>query len=137
VFQDVRRLDERGRICLPPEAVNGEVVLAILDAPGRVRLLPWKDQGEAIAKRRNEMRSIEPRTVVILEALRQIEDRYQLVSLEKPPRFTPSPNMSLHLGLGVDKFYYLWRYPDWLELWSPAYRNARLPEVAVELEGLP
>lgn len=132
----MRRLDDRGRICLPPEAVNGEQVLAVLDAPGRVRLLPWKPHGEAVARRRDELLAIEPKTPAIFEALRQVEDRYQLISLEKEPRFTPSPNISLHLSLAGDDFY-LWRYPDRLEVWSPAYRNARLLEVAPEVEDLP
>jgi hypothetical protein len=140
VSQEVRRIDDRQRICLPTDAVNayGKQVLAVLDRPGRVRLLPWKTHGEAVAKRREELLARE-RTPETLEALRQIEDRYQRISLISEPRFTPSPNMAVHLGVTPreGEVFYLWRYPDHLEVWSPAYRNESLPKIAPELEGLP
>jgi hypothetical protein len=140
VAQEVRTLDDRARICLPAEVVNayGKLVLAVLDRPGRVLILPWKPHGDAVASRRDQLLSVAPTTPGALEALRQIEDRYQRIPLSEP-RFTPSPNMFLHLRLEAregEKFY-LWRYADHLEVWSPAYRDARLLEIAPELEGLP
>jgi bifunctional DNA-binding transcriptional regulator/antitoxin component of YhaV-PrlF toxin-antitoxin module len=139
VRQEVRAVDDRGRITLPAESAKrfGGQVLLVLGEPGRLRLLPWDPHGIAVALRRDDLRSKDPTDERILEALRQIEDRYQHQPLEKEARFTPSSNVRLHLGFEFGD-YYLWRYPDALEVWSLAYRNARCSApLAQELDGLP
>jgi len=73
----------------------------------------------------------------VLEALRQFEDRYLCLTIEKDGRLRlPQPAM-VHLGIAAGVLLVAWRYPSRLELWSLAYRNERLRRVAEELSDLP
>jgi len=132
-----------GRISLPKtfsEVAGGRAVrvLAVCPEAGRIDLRAWDSDGASVAARRSALIARGPPfEEPVLEALRQFEDRYLCLTIEKDGRLRlPQPAM-VHLGIAAGVLLVAWRYPSRLELWSLPFKNERLRRVAEELSDLP
>jgi DNA-binding transcriptional regulator/RsmH inhibitor MraZ len=138
-----------GRISLPKSFSEiaggpGARVLVVCPEAGRIELRAWDPDGARVEARRSALVSQgPPYEELVLEALRQFEDRYLSRTIEKDGRLRlPQPAM-VHLGIAAGVLLVALRYPSRLELWSLAYRNERLSRraavrhVAEELSDLP
>jgi DNA-binding transcriptional regulator/RsmH inhibitor MraZ len=128
----------RGRVVLPSRFVDlvGKDALVVSDVPGRVRLLPWHPNGERVHQRSTDLRgSLAEATS--LRALVDLESLYERVAIEDDGRFTLPPGARLHLGVEPGSDFIAWALRDHVELWSLAHRNARLEDVASELDDMP
>jgi hypothetical protein len=150
--QCLAKVDDRGRLHLPLNFTgsvtwlkqqDGTVsALAILEAPGLLRLLSWEQEGKRVQGRRAELLeriAIDTRDTEALETLMLIEDRYKTLSIPKELRPTLPKEALLHLGIlgAIPCHVYLERYGDALEVLSPSYRNERLRTHATRLVDLP
>lgn len=148
VEQAVADIDRRGRLRIPSRLAAGMDwlgaaaasvdALAVLDEPGRIILLSWKERSaELLAKRRALIE--EAPEVDALQALRLLENRYKRINIPKELRPTLGPETLIHLDLpiGVESHVYVTRVLDALEVMSPAYRNEHFLTTSEVLAGLP
>jgi hypothetical protein len=145
VRQSTVNLDDRGRLKIPAKIIDGaswlvgRETLAVLTAPGLIRLHPWESAGLAVLDRRRELAErakVEPST---FEVLRALEDRYKRFSIPRSVRPTLTNEMILHLGLtpSVPTSIYVWRIADTVELNSSIHRIQHLRDDWEELGDLP
>jgi DNA-binding transcriptional regulator/RsmH inhibitor MraZ len=126
IRKHVLQVDRRGRITLGVGLVEdvGRELLGVLNVPGRVRLLPWKPHGEQVRRRSAMLANSLAENV---EALQDLHSVYERVTVDSQGRFVLPPGARLHLGVAHGPVI-VWQLPKAIELWSPAFRDGRLPE---------
>src|SRR5262249_12528522 len=101
---------------------------------GRVRLVSWALA--AAVQARIELLSAEQDDEAAADELLLLQDRYQRIEVDSDLRIDPPEHTLLHLEVASGAVF-LARFPERLELWSVAYREARLARASREQEGLP
>jgi hypothetical protein len=143
---EARRLRERDRLSIPwlflegPDwqLANGGDVLAVLSAPGRIRIVPWVPSGEKVWRRRDELEDQDDSEAI--EALMHLVDVYQRVAVEKAGqagRITITEYLSAHLGQDSTAAIYVVGAASSVELWASWYRNKRIETRHRSLQDLP
>lgn len=146
IRQQVAEVDPRGRLHIPSAFAKsvdwlapGSEILAVLDEPGRLTLLSWKDEGAPILARQHELLEMADTDEEANDLLLLIEDRYQRIIIPRDRRPTLYDHILLHLGILNDLpvHVYLECVSDILRILSSAYRNRRLAASVRILGELP
>ncbi len=140
-------MDPRRRIHFPAGLTRGldwfenasEVSsLMKLEEPGRISLLPLKENAAAVAAKRKELLDRLPDREVE-KSLLILDDRYRELRVDSEHRATIPESAAVHLcdAGGFDKYLYVVRLASRLELWSAAYRNEQIRNDSSLFDGLP
>ena len=138
-------VDQRGRCSLSARLRDrldwiqpGLEVLAVLEAGGRVRLLPWERAESVRARLEALTKSLSgPDASSAAEGLILLQDRYQRLALDKTSRLELPPHICAHLDAVGRGVIFAVRLPDHLELWSERFRERQLVEAERVAEDLP
>jgi len=142
VVQYVRRITAGQGLTIPTflrSRLGGPGVrldtLVVLKDPGCVAVHPWHLHKARLLDVRRQLLEEEDD----LEALAWFDDRYRLGRVSVGGRLALEDPVLVHLGaLPSDRPHVLLiGFPDHFEIWSVAYRETRLRERALEIEGLP
>jgi hypothetical protein len=148
VTQEVAHIDKKGCLNLLPRWTSRfawfpsaltedfETLMIFLD-PGRVSIRDLSVNGPLIQERYNELAT--ETDAETLEALRLIQDRYGRLRIPTSRRPSLGDPVLTHLGIerGQRSTIYVAIFPNFIDLLSPAYRNARLTIVNEQIDDLP
>jgi DNA-binding transcriptional regulator/RsmH inhibitor MraZ len=145
---EVVEIDDRQRIYIPARLTEGlgwfdkslSEVFALMkfDEPGRIFLLSWRESGSMVLAKREALVKALPNEEA-KEALLILDSRYRKVRIERSGRLTLSAIALVHLfgpQKSEPKLFVVGRTSN-LELWSAAFRQRKLLENSVLLNGLP
>jgi hypothetical protein len=136
VRQAVEAIDRYGRLKLPDDFrtdIPTDLLALHLDA-GRVRLLPWEPTG---ARADADYLQLAEGYVTseVLEQMVSLSDRHQRLTMMSDGRVIIPKPVQFHLGLDLGSRQHptprharellVWRFPEWLELWTRGYRRRR------------
>jgi DNA-binding transcriptional regulator/RsmH inhibitor MraZ len=99
-----------------------------------MRLLPWA-MGDPVRAKLEDLASSSGEEVE--DALLLLHDRYQRLVLDQDARLDLPGHVANHLQIADPAALFLARYRDRVELWSTAYREARLSRAARSFPDLP
>lgn len=141
------RIDERDRVVVPPGFFRGTAwklddggdVLAVLEAIGCVRLLPWSPKGDEVLATQRELEARDDDDEDALDALQQLEHKFHRLTVEKPRRLKLSDYVLQHLqpNWPLPSQVFVLSYPDRVELWSPEFHGMRVRRLHPLLRWLP
>lgn len=121
-----------------PAGTTEWLFVAVLQEPGLAVVLPWEPRGALAVAQFVELEKEDPPN---LEALRQIQDRYQRLVIPPKPdtRATLGDSTVMHLAgrrLAEPFDIYVAIYPGRIDLIHPDLRNARLRASGDGIDGI-
>lgn len=138
---DAQQIDARGRVSIAflvgmlPWLVSGAQLLAVIDPePGRVRLVAWENAARVTERLRELSARFTAGDTTTVPELHRLQDRFRRVRVDPDGRIALPLAICVHLGAIGPSTIFIASHADHVELWSLAYRTARL--AAESDEGL-